>query len=488
MQNFLLLILLIFTTTLKAEEFSMRDCMLLPITDSAGNALAFKVYEKLENHLKEQKWCQYKSSADLLGIFSKYRERLRTHLQDPAVLKTVAKKVMAGTLIRVDLEFEVNSVSVMMDILGENGEDVYFKEKETIQNADANQIVGTIKNWLELYEANIPYDGKVVGVLGDQITFTLPDNKQYGVGQEFKIKRFIKKTTHKLLKTIVEWDAMVIARGKIFNISKGQALGVIKVYTMDKKVKAGDWVKLEKYNSANVVDNKKFPEANNYKFGKLGVLSLSMNVGSTSVGTSPTGGSVKNSGITYGIDIAGEAWITRNYFALGEFSRSVGNLKKSSGSPTLETASITSGVMKIGGGYKYLPMGFFYGPQVDIYGGYAKYSYNVEQSASDGFGENAISGFFLGVGGSMPVQKRFRIFGKGEIIPYSSFEDSSNIFSSVKSSGSMYFKFGASYQYNRSMTIDGGLEVINNSARFSSGVTQVNYRDSVFKIGSTFVY
>lgn len=488
MQKYLVLILIIISTNIRAENFSMRDCMLLPITDSAGNALAFKVYEKLEDHLKDQKWCKYKSSADLLGIFSRYRDRLKSHLQDPAVLKTVATRLRAGTLIRIDLEFEVNSIHLSMEVIGENGEDVYFKENEMIKNADADKIFATVKNWLELYEASIPYDGQVLGVLGDQVTFNLPENKKYGIGQGFKIKRLIKKTKHRLLKTVVEWDALVIARGKIFNISKDQALGVIKVYTANKKIKAGDWIKLEKYNLNKVLDDKKYPDSNKYQFGKLGVVSINMNLSSSSVGTSPSGGSIKNSGFTYGIGVNTEAWVTRNYFVIGEFSRSVGNLKKSSGSPTLETASITSGVLKIGGGFKYLPMGFFYGPQVNLYGGYANYSYNVESSTDDGFGENSISGFFLGIGGSMPLQKRFRIVGKGEIIPYSGFEDSSNTFGSVKSSGSMYFKVGASYQYNRSMTIDGGFEVINNSARFKSGITQVNYRNSVFKIGLTFVY
>ena len=52
MRLILLFLLVTFGTSVKAETFSMRDCMLLPITDSAGNALGFKVYEALEAHLK----------------------------------------------------------------------------------------------------------------------------------------------------------------------------------------------------------------------------------------------------------------------------------------------------------------------------------------------------------------------------------------------------------------------------------------------------
>ena len=487
MKNIFILLILISSKLSYAEKFSMRDCMLLPITDSAGHALGFKVYERLEEHLKEIKWCDYKSSASLLSIFSKYRDKLSEHLQDPAVIRTVADRIQAGTIIRIQIKYLVNNIELQMDVLGENGDDIYFQEKVTIEDGAADSVVLALKKWLNVYEVSIPYHGKVLGVLGDQITFSIPKHKKYGIGQDFVVKRLVDKSKHRLLKTIVEWNSTSIAKGKIFNISNKQALGVIKVYTSNKKIKAGDWIRLEKL-SSRMLDNKRYPEVNRNKFGKLGTVSIAMNVGSGSVGTSPAGGSMKVSGLTYGLSVDAEAWITRNYFVTGEFGRSVGNLSKSSGSPNLETATITSGVIKIGGGYKYLPMGFFYGPQVNLLGGWAKYSYNVESSAADGFGASSISGFFVGVGGSMPIQKGLRIIGRGEIIPFSSFTDEDNIYGKLKTSGSMYFKVGVQYQYNPVMTLDGGFEVINNSARFSSDISQVNYRDSIFKVGTTFVF
>jgi hypothetical protein len=487
MKKIVIILILILSKLSYAEKFSMRDCMLLPITDSAGHALGFKVYERLEEHLKDIKWCDYKSSASLLSIFSKYRDKLSAHLNDPAVIRTVADRIRVGTIIRVEIKYLVNNVELKMDVLGENGEDIYFQERINIENGNADNVVMALKKWLELYEVSIPYHGQILGVLGDQITFSIPRHKKYGIGQDFLVKRLTNKSKHKLLKTIVEWNTDTIAKGKIFNISSKQALGVVKVYTSNKKLKAGDWIKLEKI-SSRILDDKRYPEVNSNKFGKLGTVSIAMNIGNGSVGTSPTGGSVKVSGFTYGLSVDAEAWITRNYFASAEFGRSVGNYKKSSGSPSLETASITSGVLKIGGGYKYLPMGFFYGPQVNLLAGWSKYSYNVESSTTDGFGENSISGFYLGVGGSMPIQKGLRVIGKGEIIPFSSFSDEDNIYGKVKSSGSMYFKVGVQYQYNPVMTLDGGFEVINNSAKFNSGVSQVNYRDSIIKIGTTFVF
>jgi hypothetical protein len=188
MKTLLVLLILITSKFSYAEKFSMRDCMLLPITDTAGHALGFKVYERLEEHLKDIKWCDYKSSASLLSIFSKYRDKLSDHLQDPAVIRTVAERIKAGTIIRIQIKYLVNNVELEMDILGENGEDIYFQEKLTIEDGNADNVVLALKKWLSVYEVNIPYHGKVLGVLGDQITFSIPKHEKYGIGQDFLIK------------------------------------------------------------------------------------------------------------------------------------------------------------------------------------------------------------------------------------------------------------------------------------------------------------
>ncbi len=488
-----IIILLTFLTVLisntHAQNYSMRRCMVLPITDSAGNSLGYKIYEELEAYLKDAAWCKYVPSSNMLGVFSKYRERLKEHLQNSKVVNTVATRLKTGTNIRVDLKYDINSVEVKLEVLGQSGDDVYFSEKTTLEKINAEVVLQTLKSWLDLYETSIPYDGNVLGVLGEQVTFTIPKNKRYGIGQEFRIKRYVRKKKHKLLKTIVEWDTILLAKGKIFNISHNQALGVIKVYTTKRKIAAGDWVKLEPLSNKKILlDNKSFGEIKESSYGKLGQISIGFDIASMSAGSSPSGGSVKVGGFAYGIAADVETWLTRNYFVLAEYSKNVGNLSKVSGSPNLETASITSGMFKIGGGYKYLPMGFFYGPQVNIYGGWANYSYEIEESAADGFGSNAISGIFVGVGGNMPLKKRIRVFGSGEIIPFSSFSDDDNTFDSVKSTGSMAFKVGGSYEYSPAMSLKGSFEVLNNSAKFSGTNTSLSYRSTSIKLGAIFVF
>lgn len=486
--KYLFLITFLFTTALRAEVYSMRDCMLLPITDNAGSSLGFNVFEEVEKYLKTAGWCDYKSSSEVISIFSKYRDQLDSYLDDPSVIKTVADRLRVGSLIRIKLKYEVDKIDVNLEVYGEDGKEVYFSEKAVLNKVDVYSIKSRVESWLEIYEASIPYDGKVLGVLGDQITFDFNKTKRVGVGQEFKIVRLKGRKKHPLLKKIVEWDAQPVGHGKIFNVSRTQAIGNIKVYTSENQVVVGDWVRLEKYHPKippSTFNDDKYSEQ---KFGKLGELALSFSLNSHTATTSTAGGSKKMGGYILGINAETEIYITRNYFAQAEFSKRVGSLDKESGSPSSSSTNQDMTTLKLVGGYKYLPMGFFYGPQINFYGGFVSYSYKLDESASDGHGQNSFSGLLFGVGGSVPIEKGIRAFASGEVIPFGDFSDDDNIFGSTKSTSSMVFEVGGTYLWAPGLTIIGSFEVTNNSGKFKGNNSEVGYSNSAFKIGGLFSF
>lgn len=484
---FLTLSLLI-SASVFAEAYSMRDCMILPITDTAGNSLGYTVFERLEARIKNSKWCDYKSSSEVIEIFSKYRDRLPEYLQNEKVLRTVSDRLKVGTMIRVSLKYEVDKLEVKLDVIGENGRDIYLSEKTVINEINADLATTTILNWLELYEALIPYDGKLLGVLGEQVTFKVAKSKVLHVGQEFKIKRLVAKKSHPLLKKVVEWDSVVVAKGKIFNLSKGQALGVIKTYMTDKKPKTGDWIKLAKFTKGSLPLADKYKKIEHNSFGRLGDFTLAFSLASHTAGANAVTGNNKMTGYVYGVSAEVEAWITRNYLVLGEFAKKVGNLTSSSGSPNSDSSGQNLTSFKIGGGYKFLPMGFFYGPQINVYGAYARHSYQMDTSANDGFSTNSFSGIVVGVGGNIPLQRGLRVFGSGEIMPFGQFEDDQGVFSSSKTVSSMNFEIGARYLWSPTMRVVGSFEVLNNTAKTSGSNSEISYSDSNFKLGAVFTF
>lgn len=479
-----LAVFFLFISFAASAQSSMRRCTLLPVTDSVGGAIGYKVFDEIERDLKRSNWCTYISNSGMINVFSRYRENLPQYLKTKEVLSTVANKLKVGSLVRVGIVNEVKGVEVQMEVYGENGEDLYFSERAVLNTDDIEVISSTIENWLDTYSKTIPYDATVMGILGDQITLDVGKGYPIQIGQKFVVKRLQSKKKHPLLKKIVDWDSKILAEGSVFNISDNQALGMIKVYKDDQKLAPGDWVRLEEFRSVEVkIDDKKIEEE---KLGTLGILSLALFGSSSSVDTSTPTGSNRWSGNLFGIDVRGEAWITRQYFAALEIMRSLGGMSKASGNPTKKSPNVNNGSFKLTGGYKYLPIGFFYGPQIDLYAGYGNKSYDVDLSAADGIGQNSFSGILLGVGANIPINREFRFFTKADFMPFPTFSDEDNIYKSAKSASSLDLEIGMKYQYTIRMTLDASLESRSSKAKFNSSFKEISYKDNVLKLGATF--
>lgn len=481
--NYLLLLLgLTFSLTTFAQS-SMRRCTLLPITDSVEGAVGFKVFQEVEESLKTSNWCTYVSNSSMISVFSRYRENLPQYLRSKEVLKTVSEKLNVGSLLLVTLKNEIDGYDMRLTVYGENGEDVYFNENILVKTNDTTKMAGIINDWLDMYAKTIPYDAKITGVLGDQITLDVGKSHVVILGQQFLVKRPIKKKKHPLLKEVVDWEAENIASGKVFSVSDNQALGMINSYKGNKKTQAGDWVRLE-VAKVEILDDPTLEEKETP--GTLGVISVNLFGSSHNVGVTKDAKSKRMQGYLFGVDLRGEAWITRQYFAALELERSLGNLKRSSGESEESSIGSSNGVFKLTGGYKYLPIGFFYGPQIDLYAGYANYTYDLDVSKTDGFGKNSFTGILLGTKANIPINREYRVFAKAEFLPFPSFNESDKIFGSAKSVSSLDLEIGVNYQYTARMSFDGSFETMSRKAKFDSEFKEISYKDNRLKLGVSF--
>lgn len=486
MNKIKLLVLVTLLSSLNVwAQSSMRRCTLLPITDSVGGAIGFKVFEEMEAELKRSNWCTYVSNSSMINVFSRYRENLPQYLKTKEVLKTVADKLKVGSIIRVVIVNEIRGVELSIEVHGENGEDIYFSEKTLLKSDDIEMIASTVKNWLDMYAKTIPYDAKVNGILGDQLTLDVGKGYPIQVGQKFLVKRLLAKKKHPLLKKVVDWDTEVLAEGAVFNISDNQALGMVKVYKADKKLVAGDWVRLEAFKEG-VINDPNLDDKKEETLGTLGILSASLFGTSSSADTSAPSGSNRWGGNLFGIDVRVEGWITRQYFAALEVMRTLGSMSSKSGNPNKDNVNANNGSFKLTGGYKYLPIGFFYGPQIDLYAGYANHSFDIDYSAQDGLGKHNISGILLGFGANIPINREYRFFTKADFIPFPTFSDDDNLYGSANSVSSLELEVGVKYHYTMRMTFDASFEARSNKAKFGSNYKEVSYKDNLLKLGASF--
>lgn len=461
--------------------------MLLPIVDGVDNKVGFKVFEEIESYIKEGSWCTYKSNSELINILSQYSKNLESHLGNKDVLKVIADKTKAGTMIRVSLQMQAGLTDVKVEIIGENGEDRFFKEQTQLKSNDSSLIAQTVKNWLDVYEKTIPYEGRIKGVLGDQFTIDIGKKSRIYNGSEIIIERPTSKRQHPLLKEIVDYQTEKIAEAKVFDVSDTQAQAKVTSYEGNKKLKLEDWVKARSAEQRKAVEQLSYSEKEKEDFGKLGTLGLFINMGNGSV--EKTGSTERSvSGLLYGIDIEGEMWATRNYWIGLDFGKTFGSYSKDKGTFSSESISTSNTTTRLKLGYKYLPMGFFYGPQVDAFFGYASYNYGLSTNTTDGFTDFTFSGLLLGTRGSIPVLESTRIYLQFDFLLTSNYKEKVAIHGTDESSSNYHLEFGGQYLYAPNITFSGGLSVLSNKASFTGATKEEQFKDVSAKVGTIFTF
>lgn len=485
-----LVFLILCSFSLKAENVSnhhLKNCTLLPVTDNVNGALSFRIYDILDKELKVSNWCSYRSNSGVLTIFSGYRDRVHEYIDKPEVLKIVAQKLDVGSIVRIALESRVGGVAVRMLVYVNEGEDVAFDEQIFVQEEKIEVIAQQVKTWLSEYAENLPYDGLVSGVLGEQVTVDVARTSGLKVNQDFVVKRFVRVKKHPLLNKIVEWETQNIAKGKIFNVAEGQVVGVLKIFYTDGAVKSGDWISVQTQHYA-LDESLTKDDIKKNEFGKLGIAGIMLQTGNTTL-TTVHGSNSKYEGLTTGVNFFSDVYISRNYFGRIVLERSFGGLGSSSSTTTTDNLTLTSSVFKILGGYKILPLGFFYGPQIDVYGGYGNYLYDTEYSLGDKTGEGSFSGLLFGTKVEMPITKGIRGFIRVETMLLADFNDGDNVYANERSTSNIYFNLGANYEWSPIIGIQGEIEVVNNKAKFDdTTIKEVNYQSTFFKLGFTYSF
>ena len=486
MKKLLLSLLFLLSTQVIASE-SMRHCMLLPVTDGADNQIGFKVFEDIESYIKDGDWCTYKSNSELINILGQYSKNLDSHLNNKDVLKVVADKTKAGTLIRITLALGSGTTDVRVEVIGENGEDKYFKEQTQLKSVDPTVIAQTVRNWLDVYEKTIPYNGRIKGVLGDQFTIDIGKKSSIYNGSEITIERPTGKRQHPLLKEIIDYQTEKIAEARVFDVSDTQAQAKVVSYEGNKKLKIEDWIKVRSTETRKVVEQVAYGDKADNEFGKLGSIGIFLTVGSGSV--SQTGSTErKMDGMMIGGDIEAELWATRNWWAGLDFGKKFGSYKKDTGNFSSDSNSTDNTAIRVKAGYKYLPLGFFYGPQIDIYGGFARYTYGMSTNATDRFTEFTFSGLLLGARGSLPIVEQIRAYLLIDFLVTSSYKEKVKIFGEDDSSSNYRLEIGGQYAWATNITLSGGIQILSNKASFNGVTKEEQFKDTSAKLGAIFTF
>lgn len=469
------------------RAYDLHHISLLPLSDSASSSVSYEVYDKLDKYLKkEELGFKYISSNKIYNILSRYRSNLHYYLQEPSVLQLISEKLQVGSLIRGHIDYEVDHCVLHISIFTNLGRELFFKESLRLDTKEIDKITNTYINWIKLFNTKIGYDGIIKGVLGKEVTFEMR-SPNLRPGEKFSLYRVIQKKKHPVLNIIVDYEKELIAKGQVLNQSGNAAIGKIEVYYgKGIQPEIGDHVLKEEVKALG--DGEQDPlnktKKANKSFGKLGIVHAGITLSSLSVSSSNNGSS-KYNGFNFGLNAFGQLWLTRQYFVESEFLTSFGSQKKVTSVD--ETTSVSSNMLmlKVGGGYKYLLLGYFRGPQVEARAGYIRSRYSVDSNSNLGFGENTLSGLYLGVGGSVPIKSDLGLSATFDFVPFTNFDGAG--YPSLRSASMSHLKVYLQYIISYEVKTFAGLDLISHLAKFKGdNLTQLSYNQTNFTFGFLF--
>ena len=481
MRPVILFFLCLLSTTVSAH-LNMRKCLLLPILHQGNNEWAYDIFKSVENYLKKSDWCFYQSNSEILNIINDFKNTLNSDLKKKEVLELVAQKTGSGSLIRIDIENLVSGINLNLDIIGSSGDDIYFRNQKEISNKNIADIVQPIQQWLSIYAKRIPYDAHVTGILEEQLTIDIGSNNGLRSGHKFTINRLIDKKKHPLLNEIVDWDTRQVAEGKILYTTEMLSHGRATHYKGDSNIQVGDWVSMVRKKQ----DHQSFEQTDD-EWGTLGYFQVSFTTGPGFVTINPTGWEANQiAGTQMGGKLKLELWATRHIFSSLTFQKNLGNYQNKSGD--IHDSSLEDSHMAWILGYKHLPLGIFYGPQVNAYLGYEINSYHFNASDRNGPGDGRFSGFLFGIQGNTPLTQNIRMAVDFGLIYRPSFEEEIPNYGKYDSTSHNFISFEISYTFAHNLTLHTAVGTTTSEASFISPPRKLNIQKTFFQLGTSYQF
>jgi hypothetical protein len=456
-----------------SAKYNFRHCLLLPIIETGGQAMSYGLFLEVEKFLKNSAWCRYKTNSDILSILNRYQENLEEHLNNPGVLSLIANKTGAGSIIKITLRNSGEGTKILMRVIGENGSDVLFKEEKLITSDKEKAISLTALEWLNEYKKTIPYDGRVIRANGDEIVINVGERYGMAKGQYLKIYRPIGKKKHPLLEEVINWEKREYGKAEIIRITPEESVAEMKEYLSSEAPMVDDWAIKE----GAPKESPKAIKAKKEQRARYGYVSLAFDIGMGSQTTDMYNFQNKFDGVMFGGRLKGEVWFTENWWLGLDLAGRVGELE--SNNDYLPTDNETRGYFKIKGGYRFLPNGFFSGPQIDLFAGWGAYFYQPEFVEFYGPIDANFWGVILGIKGDIPIGKFFRTSLYLDFL----------ISTAKDKRGFGYFvEYMVNYLFKSYLSFDASISAWGNNWRDVAPDTDVRYKDWSVLLGATYYF
>ena len=422
----------------------------------------------------------------------------------------VSKRADSDSAVATKLEKKTTGIDIEISLQLTATSEVFSTDRTTLApTATGLEIASGVKALLKTALRRIPFYGTVTGREGNEVTLDIGAANGLQKGDVVQISRADQIKRHPLLKTIVDVQMVPVGAVSIDMVEETIAFGHVyseitgeKIQRMQKVTAVEARVQDPKKDrprssGGGIIDfDRKTDEPDQSDRPQLGFVSLGPVLGSFSSSTSLSAGATNYSGSSFapGFKLAGELWLTKNWFADLEFGLTTFSFAQTDQSivPTPDVEGVSSSTRFLGfdAGYRYLPTGSIYGPFAAVRLGLRSFSFNTTNQTSSNLSSKGYFGLNLGVNGQLPLLSRdngllmainLMLFpGFSEDVPVTSTADSSTT--------AVNFALGGYYHITSQVSVRAMLQFDIYSVSFGEGATAASTSQHQFTFIPSILY
>jgi hypothetical protein len=472
------------------RQYSLESVGVLRPWDNVDGLFADYLRDSFKEYFAHQTRYRYQDISQADPILLKSKIPYAKLIEDPQILRQLARSMKAESLIRTKVFKEGHRYRLTLDWIHSASLDVLstetfgFSDPEPGQAMEQTELSQGLHHAIDSLMSKLPFVGQVTGRDREWVTVSLSRTSPVKKGDQLVISTIDQVKRHPLLNQIVEWQMSEVGRLEVDQIDQSTIFCRIVSQAPDKAIiKYQKITKVYPAPAQQVVqstaedDLRRELEEKRYEPPRTGWISGGPWLGSFSRDNSSlnstsgfTGG-----GFLYGATADGQLWLDRNIFfdlcyGYGVFSYTQQNIQTGA---TTSAGSVSGSASRfnIDVGYSYLVSGSFWGPKFFGKMGYHNFSYHLPDSSTEQTGSAGYGSFFIGVGGDLPIRDEY---GAELNLDLGLIHSQSNTgFSPGAATGisDIHFYIGGYYRFAPRISLKIGVDVQSQGTDFDSGTS-----------------
>lgn len=402
------------------NELKIKSLVVRSMTDNVSGIYAKTLTQELIKAVEDDRQWTLRPNLE------NFKASLDELESKPELAKSLGQQTKSDAILASRLSKGPQGLSIQLSLISANdGQVMVQSQLQNYSGFEMNDLKSEVRRLFLEIKKKLPYQGRILSRTGLLVTLDIGSRQGLANNAEVSVIQILKVQRHPKFKFIIGTDKEILGKIKIQKVDENLSFGTISfekeegVIKVQQKVLVDSYVVYPETPSSQGEILEELGQRKDSKlslgdkpsewvpertptFGKLGVM---FGVGTYNISNNLTlGGGVSGSNsFVPSIHVNGELWFDPNWSALFEMRQYVFSISNSYSGSSPSRLNVSTNQYSVLGSYNFLLAEQFFGPKIQLSGGYSKFTSFVDQSTPTAFTSNTYGGLMLGLGGSFPL-------------------------------------------------------------------------------------